>query len=223
MLEKLLTSFSNILNTTIPQLALCYYHLQYARQNLNSDGHTEDDSSIMPIEEVTLSPADQISLSAKRLEREDFWYRELCTVYPYGLNYNVRKVGNVLKCGPVLVVHTLFNRQLWKLRKRKMRKTKWKVEVRKLTEEVDTLLADYKCCNFCFRMCTLVLGLPRKYLLLLLNILENSLASHDSPAHIPLMVKDMIAYRKRAPNRPTDEVDKKRKQVHGVMVFIIKV
>ena len=28
----------------------------------------------------------------------------------------------------------------------------------------------------------------------------------------------MIAYRKRATNRPTDEVDKKRKQVHGVMV-----
>ena len=131
---------------------------------------------------------------------------------------NVRKVGNVSKYGPELVVHTLFNRQLRKFRKRKMRKTKRKVEVRKLTEEVDTLLADYKCCNFCFRMRTFVLGLPRKYLLMLLNILENWLASHDIPARIPLMVKDMIAYRKRAPNRPTDEVDKKRKQVHGVMV-----
>ena len=97
------------------------------------------------------------------------------------------------------------------------------MEGRKLVEEVDTLLADY---NVCFRLRTFVLGLPRKYLLLLLNILENWLASHDIPASIPLMVKDMIAYRKRAPNRPTDEMDKKRKQVHGVMVlwlsFIIK-
>ena len=99
-----------------------------------------------------------------------------------------------------------------------MRKSKRKVEVRKLTEEVDTLLADYKCCNFCFRIRTFVLGLPRKYLLLLLNILENRLTSHDIPARIPLMIKDTIAYRKRAPNRPPDEVDKKRKQVHGVMV-----
>jgi hypothetical protein len=30
--------------------------------------------------------------------------------------------------------------------------------------------------------------------------------SLDIPAHIPLMAKDMIAYRKRAPNRGTDEV-----------------
>lgn len=142
----------------------------YLYQHFNSDGHTEDDISIMPIEEVTLSPEDKMSLSAKRLEREDFWYRELCTVYPYGLNDNVRKVGNVSKYGPELVVHTLFNRQLRKFRKRKMRKTKRKVEVRKLTEEVDTLLADYKCCNFGFRMRTFVLGLPRKYLLMLFNI-----------------------------------------------------
>ena len=96
-------------------------------------------------------------------KREEFWYRELCTVYPYGLNDNVRKAGNVTKCGPELVIHTLFNGQLRKFRKRKMRKTKRKVEVRKLTEEVDTLLADYKCCKFCFRMRTFVLGLPRKY------------------------------------------------------------
>ena len=80
------------------------------------------------------------------------------------------------------------------------------------------MLADYKCCNFCFRMRTFVLSLPRKYLLLLLNSLENCLAAHDIPASIPLMVKDMIAYRKRAPNRATDAVDKERKQVHGVVV-----
>ena len=55
-------------------------------------GHNEDDSSIMPIEEVTLTPHDKTSLSAKRLEREGFWYKTLCTVYPYGLNDNVLKV-----------------------------------------------------------------------------------------------------------------------------------
>ena len=54
----------------------------------------------MPIEEVTLTPTDKISLSlsmsssSKRLEREAFWYRELCTIYPYGLNDNVKKFGN---------------------------------------------------------------------------------------------------------------------------------
>ena len=48
----------------------------------------------MPIEEVT-SDSTVISARAKRLEREDYWCRELCTVYPYGLNDNVRKVGNI--------------------------------------------------------------------------------------------------------------------------------
>ena len=54
---------------------------QYLYQHFNSDGHTEDDISIVPIEEVKLTPTDKISLSAKRLEREDFWYRELAQ-YP---------------------------------------------------------------------------------------------------------------------------------------------
>ena len=36
---------------------------------------------MVPIEEVELTPTDKISLSAKRLEREDIWYKELCTVY----------------------------------------------------------------------------------------------------------------------------------------------
>ena len=62
---------------------------QYLYKHFNSDGHTEDDINIVPIEEVELTPTDKISLSANRLEREDFWYRKLCTVYPYGLNDNV--------------------------------------------------------------------------------------------------------------------------------------
>ena len=76
---------------------------QYLYQHFNSDRHTEDDISIIPIEEVKLTLTDKISLSAKRLEREYFWYRKLCTVYPYGFNNNVRKVGNVSKLVPSTV------------------------------------------------------------------------------------------------------------------------
>ena len=48
----------------------------------------------MPIEEVTVEPEDQMTLADKLSAREEFWYRELCSVYPYGLNDNVYKVGN---------------------------------------------------------------------------------------------------------------------------------
>ena len=61
----------------------------YLYHHFSSDDHTLDDISIMPIEEVVLEPSDVISLPSKRLQREEYWYRELCTIHPYGLNDNV--------------------------------------------------------------------------------------------------------------------------------------
>ena len=66
----------------------------YLYQHFNSDDHALEDITIMTIEEVVVQP-DDISLACKRLKREEFWYWELCTVYPYGLNDNVNGVGNV--------------------------------------------------------------------------------------------------------------------------------
>ena len=86
----------------------------YLYHHFTLDGHSEDDVSIMPIEEITTS--DRVSASAKWLEREDYWCRELCTFYTYGLNDKVR---NISKCKDELVINTLFNEQQRKFRKRK--------------------------------------------------------------------------------------------------------
>ena len=43
----------------------------YLYHHFSSDGHTLDDISIMPIEEVVLEPSDVISLPSKRLQREE--------------------------------------------------------------------------------------------------------------------------------------------------------
>ena len=84
----------------------------YLYHHFSSDGHTLDDINIMPIEEVVLEPNDVISLPSKRLQREEYWYRELCTVYPYGLNDNVKGVGNVSsRTDDGFVVYELFNKQ----------------------------------------------------------------------------------------------------------------
>ena len=77
-------------------------------------------------EEITTSDK---GTCAKRLEREDYWCRELCTFYPYGLNYNVRKVGNISKCKDKIVMNTLFHKQTRKFRKRQPRKHRRKIEV----------------------------------------------------------------------------------------------
>ena len=51
-------------------------------------------------------------MNRKRLHREEYWYRELCTVYPYGLNDNVKGVGNMSsRSDDGLVVYELFNKQ----------------------------------------------------------------------------------------------------------------
>ena len=96
----------------------CDLHLY---NHFNSDGHTDEDITIIPIEEVILDYLDSsnnITLVSKRLAREEFWYRELGSVYPYGLNDNVRKIGNISqKIGDVTIVYSLFNRQPRKYKK----------------------------------------------------------------------------------------------------------
>ena len=91
----------------------------YLYHHFNLNGHTLEDIGIMPIEEVVSEPNDTISLACKRLKREEFWYRELCTIYPYGLNDNVRCLGNVSsKKDKGLVVYGLFNKSRRKFRKK---------------------------------------------------------------------------------------------------------
>ena len=51
----------------------------------------------MPIEAVFHSPEDTTTIGSKLLSREEFWYKELVSIYPYGLNDNVKQLGNVSK------------------------------------------------------------------------------------------------------------------------------
>ena len=65
----------------------------YLYHHFSSDCHSVDDIAIMPIEEIT--PVHGVNVTSLQLEREDYWCRELCTYYPYGLNDNVRGVANI--------------------------------------------------------------------------------------------------------------------------------
>ena len=93
----------------------------------------------MPIEEVVLEQTDGTTLHvpSKRLQREEYWYRELCSVYPYGLNDNVRGVGNVSKSDERLIVYTLFNKQKRKFRKHRLQRKKRKVNVNIVEEYIE--------------------------------------------------------------------------------------
>ena len=124
----------------------CDLHLY---NHFNSDGHTDKDITIIPIEEVILDSNDNIMLASKRLQREEFWYRELGSIYPYGLNDNVRKIGNISqKIGDGTIVYSLFNRQPRKYKKRQHKRKRKKLEPIHLQKQTIDLLKTYKSIHF---------------------------------------------------------------------------
>ena len=66
-------------------------------------------STLWPLKRyIVLEQTDGTTLPSKRLQREEYWYAELCNVYPYGLNDNVRGVGNVSKSDERLIVYLII-------------------------------------------------------------------------------------------------------------------
>ena len=148
--QTLRCRFNNHRNRLKQLCGLYLYH------HFSSNGHTLDDISIMPIEEVVSEPDDGITLGCKRLQREEFWYRELhvhvCTIYPYGLNDNVKGVGNVSKSDGELIVYALFNRSERKFRKRKPHRRRRRVTSNEVSEQIKSVVFGYKSTGFTFRL-----------------------------------------------------------------------
>ena len=122
----------------------------------------------MPIEEITFSV--WANVTALRLKR-DYWCRELCMYYPYGLNDNIRGIGNISK-KPGLVINQLFNRRDKKFRKRNGNRRRKKHNVSELTSRLENCLREYKTCFSVFHIHSLVLSLPVKWMSLVWNISE---------------------------------------------------
>ena len=147
--------FSNHRNRLKQLCCLYLYH------HFNSDGHTLEDIG-MPIEEVVSEPNDTISLACKRIKKEEFWYRELCTIYPYGLNDNVRGLGNVpSKKDKGLVVYGLPNKSRRKFRKRNPHRHRKRIGSRSVEELTKNLVVDYKTPSFTFRLKSYIMRLPK--------------------------------------------------------------
>ena len=189
--QTLRARFNNHRNRLKQLCGLYLYH------HFNSDGHSLDDINIMPIEEVVLEQTDGMTLPSKRLQREEYWYRELCSVYPYGLNDNIRGVGNVSKSDERLIVYTLFNKQKRKFRKRRLQRKKRKVNVNTVEEQLKSRLNKYKSIDFTLSIRAYVLNLPRSKLGIVVDVTENLVLHEKISARTLLLVKDLVAYRLR--------------------------
>ena len=186
--QKLGSHFNNHRNRLKSMANLYLYNY------FSSDGHSEGDMCIMLIEKIE-DTGSRSGFTSKRLEREDYWCRELCTYYPFGLNDNVRGFGNISKTKVELVVNTLFNKHK---RNFKMRKNRRQRKKRELTHSIEHYLDNYKTCSFCFSVRTLILGLPRKWMCMVWDIFQNWVASHEVPTRVKVLLRDLIAFRKNA-------------------------
>jgi hypothetical protein len=80
----------------------------YIYRHFNSDSHSLEDFVVQIIEHVPQLPNDHTLA-----DRELYWQKELCTIYPFGLKDNVRGVGNMSDPrNDTTNVSNLFNSQL---------------------------------------------------------------------------------------------------------------
>ena len=109
----------------------------------------------------------------------DYWCRELCAYYPYGLNDNVRGVGNISKQHG-LVVH----KRPRKFRKRNGHKRRRKVNLNYLSSRLEHCLRDCKSDVFMFNF------LPKKSMVALWNIFQCWTSGHEIPDHIVVLIQE---------------------------------
>ena len=136
--------------------------VQYLYKHYCSAGHSEDDITIMPIEEVDVSDK-HVSSTSKRLQQEQYWYRELKCIYPYGLNDNVKDIGNVSKVNKdSIVIWNLFNHTTRKFRKRpRSSKKRHRNQHRDIEQELMNIVSTYRTIGFINKLRVYILGLPR--------------------------------------------------------------
>ena len=118
-------------------------------------------------------------------------------VSPYGLNDNVRGVGNVSKSDERLIVYTLFNKQKRTFRKRRLQRKKIKVNVNTVEEQLKSRLNKYKSVDLTLSIRAYVLNLLRSKLGIIVEVTENLVLHEEISARTSLLVKDMVGYRLR--------------------------
>ena len=185
----------------------------YLYNHFRSDGHSLSDIAIMPIEEVQLAPNDRMTLPAKLLAREEFRYKELGSVYPYGLNDNVRGIDNVSKkWNSNLVVYALFHKHPRRYQKRARKRRKRKVDSEILRQELIEVLKGFRECKFTFNIRTFLHALPKGWLRLVWHITEECQLNDVIPSRVAVLVRDILAYRKRVHLEAKEVITNNRKK-----------
>ena len=94
-------------------------------------------------------------------------------------------------------MNALFNKRSRKFRKRSGRRRREKLDLNNLTSKPENCLHGYKSRFFVFIVRSLVLSLPVKWMGVLWDVFQCWRQKHDVPDRIVVLLKDLIAFRKR--------------------------
>ena len=125
-----------------------------------------------------------------------YWYRELCTIFPYGLNDNVKGVGSISRKIDSTVVWGLFNKHSRRNRKRGRKGNRKYRDKDKVKGDAETLLKGYKKPGFVRTLRGFVLGVAKNCLHELVQLAEVILRDKHLPQYLALIIKDIIRCRR---------------------------
>ena len=152
---------------------------------------------MQPIEKVELDDDEEVSLHSKRLHREDFWMRELKTIQPYGLNDNVRSVGNISKLPEEPVVWCYFNRHKRgrKYKPRRHHSHKSHINHENPKHWLLSHVGNYKSKWFLKGFITHLFSCKLVFLRQIRSIVNELLPLREFPTHLLLICLDIIRFR----------------------------
>ena len=122
--------------------------------------------------------------------------RELKTIYPYGLNDNIRGLGNISKLKNEPVVWRLFNKRT-RTRKRSGKRPKRAKPTGPagLREWLMTKLGSYKSSGFLKQYVSAILSFKATDIKQIKTLLEEFLHLNAFPIHLLLILKDVVRFR----------------------------
>ena len=163
----------------------------YLYKHFCSDGDRAEDLH-MPIEQVTLEEGDNMSLSSKRLTREKYWYKELKSIYLYGLNDNVKNIGNI----ETQILGNYLSCILEFRQRPSNRKSHHNRPTVDIHTDLHNLLDKYKSPGFMNRLRVYILSLPKKCMNVLITLCDILLIDGKLPKHIPLSISNLANFRR---------------------------
>ena len=148
---------------------------------------------------------------AKRQEREDFWMRELKTIQPYGLNDNVRSVGNISKLPQEPVVWSFFHRRSRARKHKPRRHPRSNPRIENPKEWLINHVGNYKSMCFLNKYTTSLFTFKSSTIKQINHIVDDLIVLNEFPNHLLLIARDIARFRLRDFDKVSDDTTASKK------------